>query len=59
MTLMYRNSREVVKLFPNLQILDGASIQSEKQQQELPIPCLEGFTDSESTRTLTEAFVNM
>jgi hypothetical protein len=56
---MYRNNSEVVKLFPNLQILDGTMIQSEKQQQELPIPCLEGFRDSESTRTLSEAFIEM
>ncbi|KAI8579985.1 hypothetical protein K450DRAFT_240039 [Umbelopsis ramanniana AG] len=50
---------EVVKLFPNLQILDGVMIHNEKQQQDLPIPCLEGFTDSDPTRILSEAFVEM
>ncbi|KAI9280134.1 hypothetical protein BC943DRAFT_147254 [Umbelopsis sp. AD052] len=48
---------EVVKLFPFLQILDGVMIHNEKQQQDLPIPCLEGFTDSDPTRALSEAFV--
>jgi len=53
---MYKS--EVVKLFPNLQILDGQAIHINQQVQDLPIPCLGGFMDSDSSRSLVTGFID-
>lgn len=51
--------RDVIKVYPSLQILDGQHINSGKSKQDFPVPCLGGFIDNDGTRALVDAFLEM
>ncbi|KAG2181288.1 hypothetical protein INT43_008871 [Umbelopsis isabellina] len=51
--------KDVIKVYPTLQILDGQHINSGKSKQDFPVPCLGGFIDNDVTGPLVDAFLEM